>query len=61
MDNTSKRAYSAPSLTEFGTVQDLTQGTGWTHIDFWFSRNDSDGNPWGVGDGHGHGGSHTGS
>ena len=51
MGETSKRVYNAPSLVEYGKLEDLTRGSGWTRLDFWLAGNDgdTDGNPWGIG------------
>jgi hypothetical protein len=48
--NSVKKAYSSPRLTEHGSVQRLTEGSGsFTAIDFFlFGYSDPFGNPWGF-------------
>jgi hypothetical protein len=57
METKRKLAYSSPRLTEFGTVEDITRGTGWDLIDFVNGKvTIGDGNIFGWGSG-----SHNGS
>ena len=52
MGKTTKREYSAPSLVEYGKLEEITRGTGYNFLDFLWGKDD--GNPWGLGGGGKH-------